>query len=238
MTDFRSVVVAIPCHDHRVQIETAHSLLEASAAFASRKTNMGLMYYSGCSIVSKARNTLIRQFLDSTATDLVFLDSDIAFRGEDLARMVHWGNDFDVVVACYRQKQDALEYRVKPVRSATDNRMQPHDNGYLVEMERAGTGLMVIRRPVIEELVRHVKFYRGSDGLSYPALFDFALTDEGYIGEDYLFCDRARAAGFRIWADINAVVSHHGHKEYTGCFGSDIVAQEYNLTRPTKAAEK
>jgi hypothetical protein len=54
-------------------------------------------------------------------------------------------------------------------------------------------------------------------------VFDFKVTREGYIGEDFLFCDRAREAGYEVWVDPSITLGHMGVQEYVGNFGKDIL---------------
>jgi hypothetical protein len=54
------------------------------------------------------------------------------------------------------------------------------------------------------------------DKLSKP-YFRFDTDANGdIIGEDYVFCDRARAAGFRIWCDslLSREIGHIGQAVY------------------------
>jgi hypothetical protein len=55
------------------------------------------------------------------------------------------------------------------------------------------------------------------------AMFDFEVTEEGYMGEDFLFCDRARELGFDVWIDPSISLGHMGVQEYTGNYGQDIL---------------
>ena len=49
------------------------------------------------------------------------------------------------------------------------------------------------------------------------------VTPEGMIGEDFLFCDRARDAGFEVWVDPTIKLGHIGVMEYKSDFGNDIL---------------
>ena len=53
--------------------------------------------------------------------------------------------------------------------------------------------------------------------------FDFQCTPDGYIGEDYTFCDRARAHGFTVWIDPTIKLGHMGMHEFEGDFGNDYL---------------
>ena len=55
------------------------------------------------------------------------------------------------------------------------------------------------------------------------AYFDFKCTPEGYIGEDFLFCDRAREQGLDIWLDPTIKLGHMGIHEFKSDFGKDVL---------------
>jgi hypothetical protein len=64
-------------------------------------------------------------------------------------------------------------------------------------------------------------------------MFDFMMAEEGYIGEDFLFCDRAREHGFEVWVDPSITLGHMGIQEYVGNFGNDVL---YPMVVPNKEA--
>jgi hypothetical protein len=68
----------------------------------------------------------------------------------------------------------------------------------LVEISRGGTGAMLIARRVLEHPAMAAPFADGFD--------DAGVRNNGH---DLMFCDRARAAGFTIWAAMDCVSSHY-----------------------------
>ena len=48
-------------------------------------------------------------------------------------------------------------------------------------------------------------------------------TDGKYIGEDYLFCDRATRAGFKVWVDVEINLPHVGVESFERNFIDDVV---------------
>jgi GT2 family glycosyltransferase len=76
------------------------------------------------------------------------------------------------------------------------------DEQGLTEMKRVPTGCLLIRMTVFE-------------ALSEP-YFRFLNDEETgeILGEDYVFCDRAREAGFRIWCDakLSLEIAHIGQQ--------------------------
>jgi hypothetical protein len=108
----------------------------------------------------------------------------------------------------------------------------------LVKAHRVATGFMMIQRQVFESLRDlHPEWEHkdtNSDNMLY-AYFDFKLTREGYIGEDFLFCDRAREAGFTVWIDPTIALGHMGIHEFKSHFGNDVLYP--SMERAAAAAE-
>jgi hypothetical protein len=70
------------------------------------------------------------------------------------------------------------------------------------EVLAGGTGAIYVSNKVLShpEMVAPFQFQFGADGVTYR-------------GEDYSFCDRARAAGFTIWSANFALCGHHTEVE-------------------------
>jgi hypothetical protein len=47
------------------------------------------------------------------------------------------------------------------------------------------------------------------------AVFESEIVDNGYHGEDFLFCKRWLALGGEVWSLADAECSHIGEKTYT-----------------------
>jgi hypothetical protein len=95
-----------------------------------------------------------------------------------------------------------------------------------VKARRVASGFMMIRRDVLETLAKNHPEWEHPDNIAESKLFgffDFALTSEGYIGEDFLFCKRAIDAGFDIWIDPTIKLSHMGIHEYHSDFGEEVI---------------
>ena len=136
------------------------------------------------SIVAEARNNGVEDARQSGAEYLLFLDSDMVFPLTLLHRLLLHRKD--VVGALYTKRLPPYELLGKALASPP----VPDTNG-LVEMTRLPTGCMLIRMVVFDALTKPY-FYFGID-----------QELQTILGEDYAFCDAARLAGFRIWADLS-----------------------------------
>jgi len=143
------------------------------------------------SIVAIARNNGVQLAQDFGAHYLLFLDSDMMFPENTLWRLLMHRQD--IVGATYTKR--VPPYPTLGTVLGGSVALAPPG---LVEMARVPTGCLLIKMSVFERLQR--PYFH----------FDVNPQNGEIIGEDYIFCDRARAAGFRIWCD--PVLSHEiGH---------------------------
>jgi len=149
------------------------------------------------SIVAAARNDGVRRAKEMGCDHMLFLDSDMVFPRDTLHRLLLHRKD--IVGATYTKRAPPFSL----LGTALEERPTSDARG-LTEMRRIPTGCLLIRLAVF-------------DALSEP-YFRF-VTDESagtIVGEDYVFCDRARAAGFRIWCDgaLSLEIGHVGQRVY------------------------
>jgi hypothetical protein len=86
----------------------------------------------------------------------------------------------------------------------------------LLKMEYIPSGFMLIKRHVIEKMIRdnsqlycEPKDKKLRDNAFY-CLFNTEVFEGEFWGEDYVFCRRARASGFDIWVDPVIEFDHFG----------------------------
>ena len=220
----RKLMMAIPCYDGKVNIKTAFAIAQLVPKLDKMGVQITLVHLSGCSIITKARNKLVANFMDSECTDLLFVDADVVINADAVTRLLALSTDRDIVAGTYpRRATDAkffLDFHLDE-----HNQLEFDENG-LMRVESVATGFMLIRRHVLEHLIEaHPEWeYKGDgDGDVEYAVFDFAIVDGNYIGEDYLFCRRAREAGFKVYLDPMISLPHIGTQEFTRDFHQDAL---------------
>jgi hypothetical protein len=148
------------------------------------------------SIVAQARNTGVDRAREFDADFLLFLDSDMVFPPTTLLRLLL--RKKDIVGATYTKRVAPFEIL------GTKLPDQPTLlTGDLLEMQRMPTGCLLINMRVFDKLAK--------------PYFRFDTDAQGQIvGEDYVFCDRAREAGFQIWCDavLSRELGHIGQNIY------------------------
>lgn len=234
----RKLFFAIPAYDFKVNVKLMGSMIE----FARLAPQYGIQYalgtINGCSVVSRARNFMVDDFLRSECDTLLFIDADMTFDPNDVIRLLAFSSqpDKNIVGGTGVARKKEKTFHLTMDYDEVGNLIM--DSMGLVRSKQMGTGFMMVQRQVFEALIdRHPewRFYDASSGRTIYSLFDFKSTPEGYIGEDYNFCDRARAEGFQVWVDPTIKLGHMGVIEYEGAFGEDYL---YPMIRAAQEADK
>lgn len=154
----------------------------------------------------EARNQLAQQALDGGYTHLWFMDDDHSFSPDLLLQIAAWNKPLVTPICLQRVFPFApVSYVKAPPELAHHGDFIPidlsgHPGGGLVELEAGGAAGMLIRRDVLEAVREHTR--TGVDGQAIPW---FEYTDKS---EDVLFCEKAKACGYTIWADLGARLGH------------------------------
>ena len=222
----RSGFIALPAYDFKVSLKLAVSLAQFAQQAQQHGIDIQIGSICGCSVVSRARNLLAQDMLDSDCTDLMFIDSDINFEAADVFRLLAWTSDpkKGIVAGVPRTRSTTKTY-IGTLDADKDGELTMNGMG-LVRAKRVATAFMMVRRDVFETLdAAHPewRYYDERTERTVPCMFDFMLTEEGYVGEDYLFCDRVREQGFEVWVDPTIKLGHMGVQEYEGEFGRDVL---------------
>jgi hypothetical protein len=232
-----TIYVGTPCFGGLVTTGYMSSIIKLMQYSERHGFGISLNLLGRDSLITRSRNTLVSQFLRSTATHFMFIDSDLAFEPELVHRMLFFGED--VVGGMYpvkalRWDQPARIREHEPPETATLQYVGKFCEGH--ELERRGpfvtgvycaTGFMLMKRAVVERLVQaypdcayvsdHVYVPNKANALSY-ALFECMIdpVTKEYLSEDFGFCRRWRALGGKIWLDVEGALVHTGPHDYAG----------------------
>lgn len=165
------------------------------------------------SLVQRARNLQAAQFLETGYQKMMFIDADIEFEPEAVAKL--WNLDAPVAVGLYPMKR-----KDAPPLSAWRHGKLVELSGCPegpFEVDYAGTGFMLIDRSVLEKMRAAWPEREHDEGATKSFLwFDPRLSDDGsfYLSEDYAFCRDYRALGGKIVADPSIKLLHWGNCAY------------------------
>lgn len=228
----KKLMIGLPAYDHKVGLRMAVSLMKLGQQVLEHGIHIQVNSICGCSVVSRARNMIAHEFLKSDCDHLMFIDSDMTFDADSVIRLLAFNQEKPIVGGAYEARKEGKVY-ILSLEGDADNIMM--DGMGLVQARRIATGFMMIKREVFTKLRDMHPEWRHKDTNSDEQLysfFDFKVTPEGYIGEDFLFCDRAREAGFTVWVDPTIELGHMGIHEYRSSFGKEIL---YPMLKPIDA---
>lgn len=210
----RRVFLAIPSYGGISGI-TLYSVFRAQSELHEAGWDVSIGILTEDCHVDDARNALVRDFMESGASDLVFIDADVGFQASDLVRLMSY--DRDVVGGAYPKKCDQEAYPVKiapgPIWADKDG---------LIEVEGTATGFLRIRREVFEKLAPTTVECMTPDGKPLRLYFERTVYDGARYSGDIAFCVKWRRAGGKIFVDPDCYLEHRGNKSWVGTYGSHL----------------
>ena len=152
----RKLFIAIPTYDGKLNIKTAYNLAQLAGMAASHGISVYFGHLSGCSIITVARNALVREFMNTDCTDLLFIDSDVIVGAGDVLRLLAQSTDKDVAAGLYPRRSMDKNFFVDIPRDENGDMIF---DGSMLKVNRIGTGFMMIKREVFEKLAETVPTY-------------------------------------------------------------------------------
>ena len=240
-----NLVVATPCFGGQISVVYAASLFKLQSRLkAYRGLNLKVLFKDGDALITRARASLIAQFLDDPgATHLLFIDADIGFEPDQVLRLIECGADMCAAIypikridwskikanldAGRENPSSALKY----VFEVDDPNAVIARSGF-VKVRYAGTGFLMIRREALQRMCANYPQLRFKRDHSIDAatvsdnrfaLFECMIGEDGtYLSEDFAFCNRWTGMGGEIWADLNSKLQHVGPTTFHGDLSSQF----------------
>jgi len=233
------IFVATPVHSD-VSIHYFKSCLEFQKECFVRKIAV-MFQVMKSSLVTQGRQLCVSGFMESNCTHMLFIDSDISFNFKMIERMINYNKDICLVPYPIKGLDfDKIKKRIKEgcdidprvlgnqyTMSVPDPSSVRVENGF-IEVERGPAGCMLIKREVIEALIKEypeftINQHTLIDGklVTRKHMYNFFDTywnkdDKTYTGEDFYFCKLCKHAGIKMYALVDEYISHHGEFSYTG----------------------
>ncbi len=210
-----SLRIAVPAKVYCNAKFTMSLIAALSKIKAATGYNPEVKFLCGKSNIDQARSMLINDWYScSKAQDLfLFIDSDHVFNIKDIEKAISMGSD----VSCGVYSNSAGKPACFIMNSQEFIKNREGDIRY------AGTGFMLIRRPI---LVKIAEYLKKEDGYGYarispryPKVIPFfkqriidsevsETTDRDWLGEDYSFCWLVRKVGGSIKGFLTNTLGH------------------------------
>lgn len=217
--DGMRVAIATPCYGGMLSSTYVQSLAFTIPVMMSHGISFDILQIPNESIISKARNLLVKTFLDGEGTHLWFIDADMGWDPFKVMRLLASGKE--IVAAAGPRKQMPLSFA-----TLLSNPIEICKNTGLVKAVSVGTGCMLISRRALEHMIDNdpdnwYLDYATKDKI--PNLFDFQLHKHNFWSEDYTFCNKWRTLGGEVWVDPEFELEHVGQHTFKGAL-KDILA--------------
>lgn len=236
------IFIATPMYGGQCTGLYTQSLLTTTGVMRDAGHTMSFTCMLNESLIQRARNALAKKFLQSEATHLMFIDSDIRFDPRQIPPMID--ADVDVICGIYPKKEinwqtveqavkdgvpvDQLKWRtgslVVNLVGYSSSVTVPIDKP--VEIWNGGTGFMLIKREVLEGMQPFMNSYTNdvadlSGQMNSEPITEFFPVyidpdSNRLLSEDYGFCKRAREQGYKIWAAPWVNLGHYGTYLFEG----------------------
>jgi hypothetical protein len=179
--------------------------------------NTAYLLLRGNAHVDDARNEVVRTFLASDCTELLFLDADVSWTPEQLQQLID--RDVALVGGVYPHRRDKPDEM--PVRLMSTEPLYG-----LLEVEGLPTGFMKIKRAVFEMMASHCETYQDT-----TIFFERTLINGTRWGGDLNFCNKWRSIGGKVYADYELVLGHTGKTTYRDSLGAFLRRQDGTTLR-------
>ena len=213
----KKLVIALPSYAGKPMIGTRRSLDKAVRRAAKDGVELvAVITISGQCYLDVARNLLVRMFRDTAGTDMLFVDDDVAFEEDAIARIC--AATRPIVAGIYPKKTTPIQW---PIDGAG-----PVGPDGLAECEMAPTGFMRINRAVFELMAPECEAF-GWEGKTLVAFFQTLIKDGRYWGEDVHFCRTWRQMGGKLHAIADMNFTHtdkEGH-DFAGNWATWLMQQ-------------
>ena len=230
--------IATPMYGGNCKGIYVDSLMGLTFELAKLGHNVSFSKIYNESLITRARNNLVNEFMKSDADMLFFIDADEGFNVQDVIKMLE--SDKDIIGGIYPMKNLNWEgIRQAALRGAPDlgiysglfaMNMLPGETTFRVdepvEVTEVATGLMAIKRRVFEEMEPLCpKYAVNTETASFDfdnmvtEYFDTSITEDGILlSEDYHFCRKWREMGNQVYAAPWVRVVHAGEYIFSGSF--------------------
>ncbi|RPI88730.1 MAG: hypothetical protein EHM41_00205 [Chloroflexi bacterium] len=228
----KSLCIGTPFYEHKAFSPYIASLVRLLQCCAAANIPVSSVNVDGDSFIDRSRNTIIYMFLESGATDLLWIDSDESWDTEGAFNLIR--SPEDVVCAGYPNKNIWGEMGIVP--KIYDGKLVPNLYGQ-IEIERGIGGFMRVRRHVFDQIIAAdpTLFYFDTGTHQPGPFYDFYGPIQDYengviIRDDWAFFRRWQNRGGKIWCHPDITITHYGTEGKKGNYKEWLVKRSKGET--------
>lgn len=168
---------------------------------------------------------MLGKALATDAEAFVFIDDDVAWRPQDMVKLLK--TEGDVVAGVYRFKTNEVKYMGLIFTDEEGRPEKVRDDGAILA-DRVPAGFLKVSRRAVEEFSKaYPELITDKDVPPSVDLFNHGAYKGLWWGEDYAFSRRWRACGGEIWIvpDMNIDHHHRNGRVFEGNFHEFLLRQ-------------
>lgn len=197
--DVPDVVIAVPTGTGMIHMETIASIAHMVAFSSAKGRRVAFPPLSGVSsILADSRNRLVDRFIETGATWLLFIDSDMVIPEYGLEKLLSCNRK--VVTGLYVRKTPPFMcvHSIRLEDGKYDHSLPPTND--LIEITTCGGGFLLIHKSIFR-MIKRPYFFNPID----------SHIDGGAVaGEDCGFCENLENAEIKIYLDPTVQLGHIG----------------------------
>lgn len=167
-----------------------------------------MLTYPNAKPITNNRNTIVQKFLATDCDYLMMIDSDIV-PPVNVLNLVDFDKDIITPLMFVKQKGMLIPLFLKRNKDGLYDAADYMNKVGLQEVDATGTGCIVIRRNVLEQVKHPFENVYDEDGIKT-------------LGNDFYFCQKAKKLGFTSWVHLDYVAGHHTPQDLRDEFYNDL----------------
>lgn len=226
------VFIAAPAYRGEVKSDWVLSLMAEMDILRRSGVDVSLCFKAD-SLINRARNRLVTDFLKSDATHMLMWDTDnfpVPEHAGAVKKLLETGHD---VVGGAIVLKDGKGNKFA-MRFGGEGYMELTAVNDCIPVDMIGTAFLMVSRKAIIKLIRAMPetYYRAGrwmDDSGRPEwhLFADAVRDKDHLSEDFEFCKRWKDIGGELYIHPDLEFIHYGDYPFTGSF-SKTFFREHN----------
>jgi hypothetical protein len=220
------IYIATPMYNGMCHGEYAKTLIEINKELDDNNIDHQHNFLYNVSLVHRARNLLVYDFLKSDCSHLLFIDADVIVNAKDIIKL--YKEDKDFIGGCYPKKhidwdkiinainsgipkQNLSYYQSDYVFNVFDGENPWFINDTTIRVKNVGTGYMLLKREVFDRLSEYVPSYN-HEGTRVKQYFNISIDNDIELSEDYHLC--------KLWIDLGGdiYIAPYAKAKHIGLF--------------------
>ena len=240
------IMVGTPMYGGMCSGQYTTSMCEFVHFCVKNEIEMNVNFRYNESLITRARNDITHDFVNSDFTHLIFIDADTRFHFSDILtlaifnepivtgpvpkKLISWENVRNAII---NEKEKMTEEELASSGCQYAFTLEKHEKEVgddalyrLLEVNQIGSAFIMIKKEVFLDIKKNFPelsfkdYERDKDGNTIEKFrfFDTMVEEKTkhYLSEDYFFCEKAKAVGYKIKMCPWLKIGHIGSCTYEG----------------------